>query len=280
MDDRGFFRLRLQLPVQARCAGLFVSRGKGIHPTLKINTHELLFVRSGVLGMFEGDRRFTVRAGEALLIRPGRKHGGTVPYSANLSFYWLHFHAVSSRRSPGNGTSDVLLPQHARVNRPDRLIEFWRRFLDDRASGRATPLSGSLLVALILEEVAATNQRSDSTLAIGAETLVARAEEFVTTHFHQPISAGDVADHLDCNPDYLGRVFRQRRKLTLTEFINNIRLQHARQLLMDRANSIDSVAREVGFNEAGYFCRLFRQSEGQTPSAFRRSYARMHINTE
>ncbi|HOX08120.1 MAG TPA: helix-turn-helix domain-containing protein [Planctomycetota bacterium] len=282
MDDRNTLNLDPELPVRALNAGLFVSRGQGVHATRTIESHELIFVRSGVLGMFEEDRRFEVRAGEALHLWPGRRHGGTAPYPADLSFYWLHFRTAQRGRQIGRSATALVLPQHARVGRPDRLTELLRRFLDDQESGRLTPLSGALLVTLMLEEAsgAGSPAAAASAAASGAEALAARADEFILTHFHEPVSAWDVAGNLDCNPDYLGRVYRRMRRMTLTEAINRARLRHARKLLLDSSRNIDEVARSAGFSEAGYFRRVFQRAEGLTPSAFRRSYARMHMNTE
>jgi AraC-like DNA-binding protein len=229
--------------------------------------------------MFEEDRRFEVRAGEALHLWPGRRHGGTLPYPADLSFYWLHFRTAGRAARP-SGADGLVLPQHTRVGRPDRLTELLRRFLDDQESGRLTPLSGALLVTLMLEEASGPGAPAAGTEASGAEALAARADEFILTHFHEPVSAWDVAGKLECNPDYLGRVYRRMRRMTLTEAINRARLRHARKLLMDSSLNVDGVARAAGFSEAGYFRRVFARAEGVTPSAFRRSYARMHMNTE
>lgn len=277
-NDGSTLRLRPALPLAALNAGLFVSRGQGIHATRTIESHELIFVRSGTLGMFEGPRRFEVRAGEALHLWPGREHGGTAPYPPDLSFYWLHFRLADA---PRRGKPLLELPQHARVGRPDRLTELLRRFLDDQASGRLTPLAGALLVTLMLEELSCAGAPAAAArAACGAEALAARADEFILTHFHEPVSTWDAARALGCNPDYLGRVYRRMRRRTLTEAINRARLRQARRLLLDSPKNVDEIAREAGFSEAGYFRRVFGRAEGLTPSAFRRSYARMHMNTE
>jgi AraC-like DNA-binding protein len=264
------------LPIGARNAGLFVSRGQGTHPTRVIDSYELIFVRRGTLGMFEEQQRFAVRAGQTLLLRPGRRHGGTAPYPPDLSFYWIHFTlAAAGRRRP-----TLAVPQQAAIAHPDRLTELFRRFLDDQESGRATPLSAALLVALMLEATAGTSREGRAAPSDSAAALAARAEAWLLTRFQEPVSAADVAAGLSCNPDYLGRVFRRVHGITLTDAIHRHRLRHARRMLMDGAQNVDQVARACGFREAGYFRRLFRRTEGVTPLAFRRLYARMHVNTQ
>ena len=84
-------RLMAMASVAALNGGLFVSRGKGTHPTRVIDSHELIFVRSGILELFEEERRFRLGPGEALVLWPGRRHGGAAPYPPDLSFFWIHF---------------------------------------------------------------------------------------------------------------------------------------------------------------------------------------------
>ena len=69
----------------------FISRGKGRHITRVMESHELIAVLSGELNMFEEERYFRIRSGEYLILQRGRKHGGLTNYSANLSFFWIHF---------------------------------------------------------------------------------------------------------------------------------------------------------------------------------------------
>lgn len=267
----------LTLPAPARLhalhAGLFVSRGRGTHETRVIDSHELILVRSGVLRMRERERRFAVAAGEALVLHAGREHGGTAPYDADVSFYWLHF------RLEAGGTPDVPLPQHTAVVRPDVLAGYLLRYLDDQATGVITPASASLLVELMLHEVAASPAPSPDSARAGA-VLAARALTWIRTRFHQPISTLDVARALGCNADYLGRAFRAAHRRTVLDAIQDERLAAARRLLLQTTWDAERIAREAGFSEAGYFRRVFRRRHGTTPLGFRRQHARMHVNTE
>ena len=270
----------LDLPIRMHDAGLFVSRGKGTHPTRSIDSHEIIFIRTGTLELFEEQQQFTVRPGEFLHLLPGRKHGGTAPYTSELSFYWIHFKFVPPQQASKPVRFRISLPKHGAVSRPDRVVELLRRYLHDRESEALTPCSGALAVTQILEEMVRPAASRTPPTDSQAQSLAIRADEFIVTHFHEPISASDVAKHLTCNPDYLGRVYRSARQLTLTDAINKARLQFARKLLLDSVMNIDQIAAASGFQDAGYFRRIFRRTEGVAPLRFRRSFARMHINTE
>ncbi|MCZ7648368.1 MAG: AraC family transcriptional regulator [Planctomycetota bacterium] len=281
MEAGAFLHLDPGRPVEALNAGLFISRGRSTHPDRTIDSHELIFVRKGWLKLAEEAREFEVRAGETLILRPGRRHRGSAPYPRDLRFYWIHFrvpHAPHAKSTKGAGRSVLALPQHAAAPRPDRLGELYHRFLDDQAGGMPRTPAADYLVMLMLCEVAAA--RTPDPAAPGtAAALAGRADSYIATRFHEPLAASDLAAALDCNPDYLGRVYRQVYGRTLTEAIQRRRVREAGALLREGLGNVDAIARECGFTESGYFRRIFRRLMGLTPRAYRRLHARAHINS-
>lgn len=264
-------------PVQARGAGLLISRGKGIHEARTLDSCELIFVRAGTLGIFEEKCRFEVRAGQALLLRQGRRHGGTEPLAPGLSYYWIHFRLRSAVET-GRPVYRIRMPSLVTVRRPDRLTELYRHFLDDQETGCLTPLSADLMMMLILDE-AADGRPVTASANDPAATLASRAERFIRLHFSEPLSTATIASALGCNPDYLGRMFNLAYGHTLTQAIHTCRHKNARAMLLEERLTIKEVAAACGFDDPGYFRRLFQRKEGLSPAAFRHLYAHMRVNT-
>lgn len=267
--------LGVQLPIQASNAGLFVSRGLGMHPDRVINSFELIFVKEGRLRLEEEGQLFDVQAGESLVLWPQRRHRGTEVFAPNLSFYWTHFGVLDDGEQREQG---LRVPQHARVARPDHLTTLFRRLLDDQETLGLEPLSASLTVLLMLLEVA-NSDSARSPADSSAALLAGRADALIRARYHEPLCASSIAEELHCNPDYLGRVFRRIYGCTLTEAIHRRRLQQARNQLLEGLESVEEIAHRCGFEDAGYFRRLFKRFEGISPRAFRHVYARMHVNT-
>ena len=153
------FLLSDRTPVQAYNGGLFVSRGKGIHPQRVIDSSELIFVNRGTLHLREQGMAFDLVAGQSLVLVAGRAHAGTRPYGPDCSFFWLHFRVAREGRSGPRKASrsirkpqPIRVPQLATVARPDVLTAVFRRFLEDQESGvlARQPMLGSLLVRLML----------------------------------------------------------------------------------------------------------------------------------
>ncbi len=262
--------------LQAHNGGLFVSRGEGRHPDRRLASYELIFVRKGVLAIQEEERNFEVCAGQSLILWQGRRHRGTAPFSPDLSFYWIHF--TLPNPSARSHAQELKVSQYVTVSRPDHMTELFRRFLDDQESGALDPTAAAAFLMLMLCEVA--RSRPPAGTREGASTrLAGRADAYIRTHFHQPLSPANVAEILGCNANYLSRIYHQVYEHTLTETIHQCRLRYARQLLLDDDRNIDEIARACGFSDTGYFRRLFKRDEGITPLAFRRLYSRLHTNT-
>ncbi len=254
-------------------AGLFVCPGYGIHPDRVIDSHEIIFVRSGRLGIAEGEREFVVRAGEALWLRPGVRHRGTLEHEPNLSFYWAHFHLAKKARGP---VASAGVEQHSRPARPERVAEWFHRLLEVLESRAQETEEAGLLLLLLWRELARVQAPEHPN---AGEVLAARAEQFIATHFPRGVHAGDVAKAMGCHPDYLGRVFRRAHGCTVSEAIHRRQLQEARWRLREGGQTIEEVALACGFREPRYFRKLFTGAQGVSPREYRKLHARIRVNT-
>ena len=84
------------------------------------------------------------------------------------------------------------------------------------------------------------------------------------------LTAGGIASRLGITPNHLTRLFRKELGMSTLDYLQNLRLRHAEELLRGNAFNIQEIARECGFEDQNYFSRLFRLRRGMTPGAFRR----------
>ena len=85
------------------------------------------------------------------------------------------------------------------------------------------------------------------------------------------LSVADVARRLATNERYVSQAFNQGAGEKFSDFINRLRIEHAKQKLIVDKDQILDVALSSGFNSKATFNRVFKETTGQTPSAFRTS---------
>jgi AraC-like DNA-binding protein len=275
MDTPDTLKLSPVCPVKAQNAGLFISRGRGTHPTRIIDSHELIFVKQGQLELWEEDRQFCLEAGQTLHLWPSREHGGSKPMVEGLKFYWIHFELTSN----SDETSSIDVPQVNSIRQPEKLESLFRYFLDEQESGILTPYGANLLMMLMLVEVARSSSQQDDE-DDNANVIAARAHTYVRLHYDRPISAGKVAEALGYNPDYLGRVYRKVYSCTLTEAIHHRRIHIACHHLLESDMTIEQIAQTCGYTDPDYFRRIFRRYMQTSPGTYRNMFARVRVNTQ
>ena len=80
----------------------------------------------------------------------------------------------------------------------------------------------------------------------------------------------DVLEHIPYTADHVRRIFKQVFGISMLSFLNWARLSGASDLLVHSALPITEVARRSGFENPGYFSRLFRAQYGVSPSEYRK----------
>ncbi len=97
-----------------------------------------------------------------------------------------------------------------------------------------------------------------------------QAMAYVHEHYDEPLSRADLARHAAITERYLTRCFREEMGITPITYLNRYRIQRAKTLLKQGKLSITEIALAVGFSDASYFNRVFRQEVGLAPGAYQR----------
>jgi AraC-like DNA-binding protein len=99
--------------------------------------------------------------------------------------------------------------------------------------------------------------------------VIQRAKDLIESRQQEDLSVGDVAKMLNISVFYFCKVFRKATGLTFTEYLAQVRVAKARNLLQNPHVRISEVAFEVGFQSITHFNRVFRKLTGESPTAFR-----------
>ena len=88
---------------------------------------------------------------------------------------------------------------------------------------------------------------------------------FITENITQPISRQQVSDHLHISADYLSHIVRIFENSSFTELVTKIKMEKARELLRTTDMAVGEVARETGYDNFGYFSRIYKEIFGKSP---------------
>lgn len=94
--------------------------------------------------------------------------------------------------------------------------------------------------------------------------------EYVDQHFTEGLTLQSIAEHFRLNAAYLSHIFKQENGTGLVEYINKVRITHAKQLILKDKWRIYEVSALAGFDNVTYFNTLFKRLVGITPGEFLR----------
>jgi transcriptional regulator GlxA family with amidase domain len=100
--------------------------------------------------------------------------------------------------------------------------------------------------------------------------VVRQAITYVAKNLHEPFIVKDLADHLHCHPDFLGRKFKQSMGTDLSAYLMQARVDLAKRLLVNPRLTIEDVAEGAGFSDRSHFSKAFRRIAGVPPGEFQR----------
>ncbi|GGA01259.1 hypothetical protein GCM10008018_54510 [Paenibacillus marchantiophytorum] len=103
------------------------------------------------------------------------------------------------------------------------------------------------------------------------EDIVLQAVRYMDEHYSEPITADTLAALLNCSSRTMQRMFNKRLALGPIDYLMQIRIDKAKELLCRTNAGLKNIAEAVGYVDSYYFSRLFKRYTGVSPSTYRES---------
>jgi len=145
----------------------------------------------------------------------------------------------------GSGSMQNVVRQ---MFRPGELQDYYRQFFGNIAS---------LL-------------KADSIYAL--DDVVEKIRVYIDHNYQKDISQDFVASLFYLNRSYLSTLFRQKTGMKFVDYLNDVRIEKARELLTGTDRKMYQVSRAVGYDNPKYFFRIFKKRTGMTPEQYRSMY--------
>lgn len=194
---------------------------------------------------------------------------GICPRRTEVS--WVHFRPLEPKL-------DLLLTQLRRPIGWNRdLWKSWNHVVDGfyHDTERLNPSIALLVESMILYATGLTLKMNQGVFLSGrrAESLtrLQTTLEYMRQNIKHPLPIAELASQAKVSPAQLNRLFRKALGVPPHQYLIDLRMLRAKQMLRSPSHSIQQIADEVGYCNAFYFSRAFRESTGQSPRQYRQS---------
>lgn len=120
-----------------------------------------------------------------------------------------------------------------------------------------------------IEVVMEKRQREPENLDHKEVSTVAQIKKYILEHIDTELSRGQIAAEFYISTDYVSRLFRRETGKQLSEYITDVRMEQARNLLLVTSLPVGEIAYRTGYNDLAYFSKVFRTRNGVTPAQYR-----------
>lgn len=105
-----------------------------------------------------------------------------------------------------------------------------------------------------------------------ANSIIEKADRFIEANYSQDISLEAVAREVNLSPYYFSRFYKEMTGQNFIDKLANIRIEKAKELLLDPELSIKDISMKVGFTDPNYFSKAFKKITGVTASDYRKLF--------
>jgi AraC-like DNA-binding protein len=264
---------------------------------LSIHAHDqfqVCYVRKGTCKNRVGDNEAVLVKGDLFSIPPFLEHSLTLLPNNDIELVQIDFSPAFINESmqdlstmnsfvdftylqPIMASGDKLLPKlnmsSANQIKVEQLIAGMQEELREKDEGYTLAIRADLLRLLIIAgrefRNFVENRKEGNSIHIHRRAFFDTVE-YIKMNFHEEIKLDAVAEMATMAPSYFSHMFKFMMGVTLTEYLNNLRIHKAMELLRLTDISVLEIQLHVGFNHSGHFTRMFKKIAGMTPMQYRK----------
>ena len=101
--------------------------------------------------------------------------------------------------------------------------------------------------------------------------MVSDIRTYCSQHLSDSALGGQmISDHFGLSATYLNQLFKQELGMTIKQYISEMRMERAEQLLAQTYETVDEIAAKCGYSNGNYFAKAFRENRKMSPTDYRK----------
>ncbi len=229
------------------------------------NAIEFIFILNGTLQFSLNNTLFSATEGDLVVINSSMVHS-FIPNDGKVDFYFLVADDVFFKT---NNLYSQSSPFESKINSPEarklfcEIIEEYER-ADEYSN---TAILSSLMALFVYLNRHHSRCSEEATLSEQKKLkMIRKVLVYLQEHYKEKLTIEEIAEALHFSKSYLSHTFKEITRYSLISYINLLRCQNARAMLL-AGSSVSEAAAESGFSEISYFTRVFKKTLGILPSA-------------
>ena len=231
---------------------------------------QLLFVASGKTHFYIGGKDQIVTAGHMVLFQPKEEQHYEYFGEDKPEVYWVHFTGSSVKEILRS--YDIPLDEHIFfAGTPAAYTQLFKNMIEEFQTckvGYRQMLEMNLRQLFLMIQRTRLEKPPLVTTAVQQEMDFAR--QYFHEHYNEPINIEEYAQSRHTSISLFMRNFKKVYGVSPKQYILNIRMNNAQNLLESTDYTVAEIAAIVGYDNALYFSRIYHKQKGQAPSDYRK----------
>lgn len=128
----------------------------------------------------------------------------------------------------------------------------------------------SLLNCLLIRFTHLINTEQAALKRLSSTAIVQNALLYLHLHFREQLTLNDIATFTHISPNYLSELFRQETKVTVTQYLRDLRIDYAKKLLCSTELSVLEICFACGYSSCSNFMKYFKLKTGRSPLQYKK----------
>ena len=120
-----------------------------------------------------------------------------------------------------------------------------------------------------VDKIAAASRNVATKREEKSVSLVEKAKSYINENFQKDLSLDEISREYDISPYYFSKIFKDETGENFIEYLTGVRMEKAKQLLLNKELSMKEICSMVGYADPNYFSRSFKKNVGVTPTEYR-----------